>query len=57
MHYTGGIVTRNSCPGTRLDHAILAVGWGNDSYGVPYLIVKNSWGTRWGESGYIRLEI
>ena len=58
MHYTGGVVTWNECKGSRynLDHAILAVGWDTNSYG-DYLIVKNSWGTKWGENGYIRLQI
>ena len=57
MRYSGGVVTKTACPGTRLDHAILAVGWGYDSQNYPYLIVKNSWGTSWGDSGYIYLEI
>ncbi len=33
-----------------IDHAVLAVGY--DEYSI---IIKNSWGTTWGESGYIRL--
>ena len=57
MHYTGGILTANACPGSRLDHAILAVGWDTDAFGEDYLIVKNSWGTSWGEKGYIRMQI
>jgi len=36
--------------GQNLDHAILAVGWTSNAY-----IVKNSWGTSWGESGYMRM--
>jgi len=47
--YSSGIITGTSC-GTNLDHAVLAVG-----YGSNYFIVKNSWGTRWGESGYVRI--
>jgi C1A family cysteine protease len=54
MYYTGGIVTSSTCSGTSLDHAITAVGWGSES-GQEYYIVRNSWGTSWGESGYIRI--
>lgn len=56
MYYTSGIVSVKSCKKANLDHAILGVGWGSEG-GVDYLIVKNSWGVSWGESGYVRLEI
>jgi len=48
QHYRGGVMTA-SC-GTRLDHAVLAVGYDSQSY-----FVKNSWGAWWGEQGYIRM--
>jgi C1A family cysteine protease len=51
QYYRGGVMD-GTC-GQRLDHGVLLVGQGTD--GKAYWKVKNSWGTSWGESGYIRL--
>jgi len=48
--YTGGIMTK--C-GNNVDHCVQAVGVDASTGG--YWKVRNSWGTSWGESGYIRL--
>jgi len=49
--YTGGIMS--SC-GTQVNHAVQAVGVDDSISG--YWKVRNSWGSTWGESGYIRLK-
>ena len=52
--YESGVYTSSDC-GTTLDHGVLVVGYG-ELDDTDYWKVKNSWGSSWGEEGYIRLE-
>jgi len=52
--YSSGIITSSAC-GTNIDHAITAVGYGTNDAGQSYYIVQNSWGTGWGDQGYVAI--
>ncbi|MFH1155550.1 MAG: C1 family peptidase [Pseudomonadota bacterium] len=45
------------CAYETTDHAIALVGWGHDAAAGDYWILRNSWGSTWGESGYMRIQV
>jgi cathepsin L len=56
--YNGGVMD-TACAGQGINHATAIVGYCNSKLlfgNFNYWIVKNSWGTRWGEDGYYRIQ-
>merc|ERR1712146_727886 len=49
QQYTGGVIT-SGC-GSNLDHGVLAVGYDGNT-----IKVKNSWGSSWGDNGYVSID-
>lgn len=52
--YSSGIYDDPSCSAYDVNHAVGCVGFGKEN-DVKYWIVRNQWGTSWGEKGYIRM--
>jgi cathepsin F len=51
--YSSGVSDPLLCNKQALDHGVAIVGFGTD--GKDYWTIRNSWGTSWGEAGYIRM--
>jgi len=54
QQYSSGVYRDSGCSKS-INHGVLVVGYGTDPYGGAYWLVKNSWGTSWGEAGYIKM--
>jgi hypothetical protein len=50
-HYAGGIFN-GPCLLMKNNHGVAAIGYGPD-----YWLIRNSWGSEWGEGGYIRVNM
>lgn len=52
--YESGVLT-GACGGD-VDHGVLCVGYGTAADGTDYWKIKNSWGSDWGEGGFLRIQ-
>lgn len=55
QYYLGGII-QHHCEGSALNHAVQIVGY-DRSGEVPFYIVRNSWGSGFGDRGFAKIEI
>jgi len=61
--YSSGVYVpaEDDCPNlekTGINHCMLAVGWGEELVNgemTPYWIIKNSWGSEWGDNGFFKV--
>jgi hypothetical protein len=53
--YTGGVFNEND-PHAQINHAVALVGWDDNQGANGVWFLRNSWGSWWGEEGYMRIE-
>ncbi|BFU22081.1 cysteine protease, putative [Entamoeba histolytica HM-1:IMSS-B] len=54
LYKKGTIYSDTKCRSRMMNHCVTAVGYGSNSNG-KYWIIRNSWGTSWGDAGYFLL--
>lgn len=53
MNYKSGIFSDPNCSTGPTNHAVAAVGY---DAGMTFWKIRNSWGSQWGEQGYVRMQ-
>ncbi|XP_072100216.1 cathepsin K-like [Mobula birostris] len=54
QYYSQGVYYDPHCNQNGVNHAMLLIGYGTEK-GGKYWLIKNSWGTSWGDNGYIKM--
>ena len=59
--YDDGVIMMDDCHPlgrgiSSINHAVLVVGWGVTKDGIKYWELKNSYGPKWGDQGFFKLE-
>ena len=55
-NYKSGIFSQVLKEAPVINHEVSVVGWGTEK-GVDFWVVRNSWGTYWGEMGFFRIKM
>jgi len=56
MNYVSGILVLSKKDCTEDNHAVVAVGYSNTDPNNKVVKTRNSYGTSWGEAGYVRIK-
>lgn len=58
-YYNSGLFTGEGDSGCAdaINHGMTAVGLGVTDAGEEYTIIRNSWGTNWGDAGYFKAKL
>mmetsp|Transcript_95534 Transcript_95534/g.270241 ORF Transcript_95534/g.270241 Transcript_95534/m.270241 type:complete len:397 (-) Transcript_95534:164-1354(-) len=56
MQHEGVFVTDKVYTSDQIDHVMEVAGWGETPSGMKYWVIRNSWGTFWGNLGWLKLQ-
>jgi len=55
VKHEGVYVTDEIFTEDQIDHVMEVAGWGETASGIKYWVIRNSWGTYWGDKGWLKL--
>lgn len=55
--YTGGVYEMKGPCGFFANHALIIYGYDFSDQNDRYFMVRNSWGTQWGDKGYMKVRL